>query len=125
MLCEAAVDRALGHEVTAEWDPRAALGVVLAAGGYPDAVNKGDVIEGLEAVRRSFPARCFMPGRALNAGTVVTNGGRVLCAVGLGSDRRRSAARRLMRWSTRFIWNGCPISVGISAISAVAREQSP
>src|SRR6202041_2705789 len=47
VLCEAAVDGRL-HEVTAEWDSRAALGVVLAAAGYPDTVRKRDVIEGLD-----------------------------------------------------------------------------
>ena len=87
-LCEAALDDALGR-CRVEWDPRAALGVVMAAGGYPDAYRKDVPIEGLEAAAR-------LPGKVFHAGTrlaqapgeparVLTSGGRVLCAVGLGS----------------------------------------
>ncbi len=61
-LCEAALDGRL-DQVTAEWDPRAALGVVLAAGGYPDSVRKGDEIHGLEGSRQHCPAKCFMRAR--------------------------------------------------------------
>jgi phosphoribosylamine---glycine ligase len=82
VLCEAAVDGRL-HEVTAEWDSRAALGVVMAAAGYPDTVHKGDVIEGLELAAR-LPGKVFHAGTRLEGGKVLTNGGRVLCAVGLG-----------------------------------------
>ena len=82
-LCEAALDRRL-HEVAAEWDPRAAVGVVLAAGGYPDAPRKGEVIAGL-AEASALPGKVFHAGTRLDAdGNVVTSGGRVLCAVGLG-----------------------------------------
>ncbi|HVW67420.1 MAG TPA: phosphoribosylamine--glycine ligase [Steroidobacteraceae bacterium] len=84
VLCEAAVNGRL-HEVTAEWDPRAALGVVMAAEGYPDSVRKGDVIEGLERAAR-LPGKVFHAGTRLDGGKVVTNGGRVLCAVGLGNS---------------------------------------
>jgi len=66
-----------------DWDPRAALGVVLAADAYPETIRKGDVIEGLEAAAR-LPGKVFHAGTALHGDTVVTNGGRVLCAVGLG-----------------------------------------
>jgi phosphoribosylamine--glycine ligase len=84
LLCEAALDGRL-DTVQARWDERAALGVVMAAGGYPDAVRKGDVIEGLERAA-AMPGRVFHAGTRLEAGNVVTNGGRVLCAVGLGAD---------------------------------------
>ncbi|MGH8209479.1 MAG: phosphoribosylamine--glycine ligase, partial [Steroidobacteraceae bacterium] len=83
VLCEAAVGGRL-HEVTAEWDSRAALGVVLAAAGYPDTVRKGDVIEGLERAAQ-LPGKVFHAGTDLEAGQALTNGGRVLCAVGLGA----------------------------------------
>jgi phosphoribosylamine--glycine ligase len=87
LLCEAAVDGRLG-EVSAEWDPRAALGVVLAAEGYPDTVRKGDVIAGLERAAH-LPGKIFHAGTRLSdAGEVLTNGGRVLCAVGLGESVR-------------------------------------
>jgi phosphoribosylamine--glycine ligase len=82
-LCEAALDGRL-DQVSMDWDPRAALGVVMAAGGYPDTVRKGDVIEGLEAAAR-LPGKVFHAGTATGpGGEVLTHGGRVLCAVGLG-----------------------------------------
>jgi phosphoribosylamine--glycine ligase len=92
VLCEAALDGKL-DEVTMNWDPRAALGVVLAAGGYPDTVRKGDPIEGLDAAAR-LPGKVFHAGTALEQGRIVTSGGRVLCAVGLGetvSEAQRAA----------------------------------
>jgi phosphoribosylamine--glycine ligase len=93
LLCEAALDGRLDG-VSMDWDPRASLGVVVAAGGYPDAVRKGDAIDGLDAAAR-LPGKVFHAGTALGAGgRVVTNGGRVLCAVGLGAsvaDARRDA----------------------------------
>jgi phosphoribosylamine---glycine ligase len=91
-LCEAALDGKL-DAVKAQWDSRAALGVVLAAAGYPETVRKGDVIEGLDRAAR-LPGKVFHAGTRLEEGKVVTNGGRVLCAVGLGatvSDSQREA----------------------------------
>ena len=84
LLCEAALCGAL-PSVGAQWDPRAALGVVLAASGYPDKVHKGDAIEGLERAAR-LPGKIFHAGTSVEAGKVLTNGGRVLCAVGLGAS---------------------------------------
>ncbi len=92
MLCEAALDGRLA-QVKADWDPRAALGVVLAAAGYPDSVRKGDEIRGLDAAA-TLPGKVFHAGTALDDGKIVTNGGRVLCAVGLGatvSEAQRAA----------------------------------
>jgi len=88
LLCEAALSGAL-DTVGAQWDRRAALGVVLAAAGYPDQVNKGDVIEGLERAAR-LPGKIFHAGTRLEAGKVLTDGGRVLCAVGLGASVREA-----------------------------------
>jgi phosphoribosylamine--glycine ligase len=68
-----------------QWDPRPALGVVLAAAGYPDSVRTGDVIEGLDAAAR-LPGKIFHAGTRLEGERVLTSGGRVLCAVGLGAD---------------------------------------
>jgi phosphoribosylamine--glycine ligase len=82
-LCDAALDATL-DAIAVDWDPRAAVGVVLAAGGYPDAVRKGDVIHGLDAAAQ-LPGKVFHAGTALSGGDVVTSGGRVLCAVGLGA----------------------------------------
>jgi phosphoribosylamine--glycine ligase len=82
LLCQAALAGRLG-QVQARWDPRAALGVVLAAHGYPEAVRRGDLIHGLEQAA-ALPGKVFHAGTRLEDGAVVTNGGRVLCAVGLG-----------------------------------------
>jgi phosphoribosylamine--glycine ligase len=83
-LCEAALaGRLQGHGI--RWDPRAALGVVMAAGGYPDAFRKGDPISGLEAAA-GLPGKVFHGGTRREGAQIVTAGGRVLCAVGLGSS---------------------------------------
>jgi phosphoribosylamine--glycine ligase len=84
-LCEAALSGALDSS-DVRWDPRAALGVVMAAGGYPDTYRKGDAISGLPAAAR-LPGKVFHAGTrsdARDGGQIVTAGGRVLCAVGLG-----------------------------------------
>ena len=83
-LCEAALEGRL-NEVTAEWDPRAALGVVMAAAGYPEEVRKGDAINGLDRAA-ALPGKVFHAGTRMDSGRVVTSGGRVLCAVGLGAS---------------------------------------
>jgi phosphoribosylamine--glycine ligase len=100
-LCEAALEGRL-DTAEARWDPRAALGVVMAAGGYPDSVRKGDVIEGLEAAA-ALPGKIFHAGTKLENGKVVTAGGRVLCAVGLGdtvagAQRQAYALVNCVRW---------------------------
>ena len=82
-LCEAALDGRLDR-LSAEWDARAALGVVLAAAGYPEQVRKGDAIEGL-ARAAQLPGKIFHAGTTLENGQVRVSGGRVLCAVGLGA----------------------------------------
>ncbi|MEM9601418.1 MAG: phosphoribosylamine--glycine ligase [Pseudomonadota bacterium] len=84
-LCEAAIDSALAG-VTVDWDPRPALGVVLAAEGYPESYPTGQVISGLEADAED--ALVFHDGTAEHGGEVVTSGGRVLCVVGIGDSLR-------------------------------------
>lgn len=82
-LCLAAIDGKLDQHET-QWDQRCSLGVVLAAGGYPESYNKGDVIEGLDGLD-SASTKVFHAGTADKDGQVVTNGGRVLCACALGN----------------------------------------
>ena len=82
-LCEAALDGRL-DTVEALWDDRAAVGVVLAAGGYPEAYRKGDVITGFDLVD-SDDCKVFQAGTASQDNQVVTAGGRVLCATALGN----------------------------------------
>lgn len=89
-LCNAALDKTL-DQCTADWDPRAALGVVLAAGGYPNAYNKGDIIHGLET--QIIDAKVFHAGTKLIDGNVTTNGGRVLCATALGHTVAEAQAK--------------------------------
>ena len=88
LLCTAALAGRL-HEVDVKWDPRSALGVVMAAAGYPAQVRSGDAIEGLAAAAR-LPGKVFHGATRVDAeqGHVVTSGGRVLCAVGMGAGVR-------------------------------------
>ena len=84
-LCLAALDKKL-DTVTAKWDSRPALGVVLAAGGYPDEYRKGDVIQGIEDANNT-DIKVFHAGTGLNdQGQLVTSGGRVLCVTALGEN---------------------------------------
>ncbi len=81
-MCLAAFERRL-DQVEVEWDDRAALGVVMAAGGYPVNYHKGDVILGLPEYEQEG-IKVFHAGTKIEKGRVVTNGGRVLCATALG-----------------------------------------
>jgi len=89
-LIERAMEAKLDR-VEADWDRRAALGVVLAAAGYPEAPEKGHIVTGLPAPAEDF--RVFHSGTAFKDGAIVTNGGRVLCATALG-DSIKMAQRR-------------------------------
>ena len=82
-LCLAAIKGELNQH-DSEWDPRSALGVVMAAGGYPDNYDVGDHIIGLPEYD-SDGRKVFHAGTTLKDGQVLTNGGRVLCATALGS----------------------------------------
>jgi phosphoribosylamine--glycine ligase len=118
-LCDAALDgRLAGIEV--DWDPRAAVGVVLAAAGYPDTVRKGDEIHGLDAAAKR-PGKVFHAGTALDArGRVVTAGGRVLCAVGLGPSVRL-AQQQAYDLAAAISWEGMQYRKDIG-FRAIARE---
>lgn len=104
-LCSMALDGELAG-VELDWDPRVALGVVMAAGGYPEAYDKGDVITGIDAANTQPGVKTFHAGTALNDGELVTNGGRVLCVVGLGDDvaAARGAAYDA---AARIDWRNC------------------
>lgn len=83
-ICEATLQGSLAEQ-SADWDNRAALGVVMAAGGYPAAYAKGHTISGLEAAD-SETQKVFHAGTRLDGNVAVTSGGRVLCVVGLGEN---------------------------------------
>jgi phosphoribosylamine--glycine ligase len=122
-LCEAALDHRL-DQVQADWDPRAALGVVLAAEGYPDQVRKGDAIRGLETAAKlshDGSGKVFHAGTKLQDGQVVTSGGRVLCAVGLGDDVS-AAQKKAYALVDAISWQGMQARRDIG-YRAIARER--
>lgn len=125
-LCLAALDGKL-DTVQTEWDPRCSLGVVLAAGGYPEAYKKGAVISGLDhdhgEGRKVFHAGTVREDSTAPMGDpiVLTNGGRVLCATALGKDitAAQNAAYELVR---NIHWDGVQFR-GDIGYRAVAREK--
>ncbi|GGB76168.1 phosphoribosylamine--glycine ligase [Shewanella inventionis] len=118
-LCLAATRGEL-DKVNAEFDSRAAVGVVMAAGGYPDAYNKGDVIDGLTL--GDVNGKVFHAGTEMKDGHVVTNGGRVLCATALGNTvtEAQQAAYALV---DAIHWDDVYFRTDI-AYRAIAREQA-
>ena len=119
-LCNTALDGNL-DKANAEWDERAALGVVLAAAGYPGDYPKGDVINGLKGVDAD-DAKIFHAGTTKKDGQVVTAGGRVLCAVGLG-DSVSEAQAKAYELASKISWNGMFYRSDIG-YRAVAREKN-
>ncbi|MBO2655560.1 phosphoribosylamine--glycine ligase [Shewanella algae] len=118
-LCLAACRGEL-DKVSAEYDQRAAVGVVMAAGGYPDDYRKGDVIEGLSLGNNE--AKVFHAGTKMIDGHVVTNGGRVLCATALGNTvtEAQQAAYALV---DEVHWDDVYFRTDIG-YRAIAREQA-
>ena len=112
VLLEAGIDGKL-DTVSADWDPRVAMGVVLAAAGYPDAPRKGDVITGIPSA--TADSMTFHAGTTFNAdGQLVTSGGRVLCAVGLG-DTVQSARETAYAVADAIQFDGCQLRRDIGA----------
>jgi phosphoribosylamine--glycine ligase len=118
-LCEAALNGRL-NEVEAHWDPRASIGVVMAAGGYPDTYRKGDVISGIDKAE-SKGSKVFHAGTASHGDEVVTAGGRVLCVTALG-DTVAAAQTAAYDALKEISWNDAYYRTDI-AYRAVAREQ--
>ncbi len=119
VLVEAALAGQL-DQVKAEWDPRAALGVVMAARGYPDEPRKGDVVEGLDRIG-ALPGKLFHAGTTTRDGKVVTAGGRVFCAVGLGGTVQ-AAQREAYALVDAVRFEGVQVRRDIG-YRAIAREQ--
>ncbi|MEY4195479.1 MAG: hypothetical protein RLZZ226_1847 [Pseudomonadota bacterium] len=103
-LCLAALDARL-DQVQAEWDERPALGVVMAAAGYPDAYPKGQVIRGLPTAE-TVDLKVFQAGTREDTGQVVTDGGRVLCVCALGHDYAE-ARERAYDQVKAITWDAC------------------
>jgi phosphoribosylamine--glycine ligase len=119
-LCQAAIDGKL-DQCSSDWDPRAAVGVVLAAGGYPGSYSKGDAISGLSDTKTEGE-KAFHAGTKLDGNRVVTSGGRVLCATALGNTVT-DAQQRAYKLARKINWNGAFYRKDI-AYRAIAREQA-
>lgn len=102
-LCLAAVNGNL-DQVEAKWDPRPAIGVVMAAGGYPESYSKGHVISGLGEAAEAG-AHVFHAGTAMENGEVVTSGGRVLCVCAMAGSVK-AAASTAYEGCEKIIWDG-------------------
>ena len=115
-LCLAAIDKKL-DQTTAQWDSRAALGVVLAADGYPEDYAKGLVISGLENCNTD-DCKTFHAGTSENdSGDIITSGGRVLCVTALG-DTVTQAQQVAYTGVKKISWDGmfCRSDIGYRAI---------
>lgn len=115
-LCLAGAEGKL-DEKTSEWDERPALGVVLAAGGYPGDYNNGDVIQGLPQ-QESADGKVFHAGTRMQGNDVVTSGGRVLCVTALG-ETVAQAQQRAYQLAEGIQWPGsfCRKDIGYRAIA--------
>ncbi|MCG6268077.1 phosphoribosylamine--glycine ligase [Vibrio furnissii] len=118
-LCLAAIDGKL-DQVESKWDPRASIGIVLAAGGYPGDYAKGDIISGLPTTEVEGQ-KVFHAGTTDKDGHVVTNGGRVLCATALGNTVSE-AQQRAYELAKQISWHGMFHRNDIG-YRAIAREQ--
>ena len=118
--CLDAIDGKLDQAKTL-WDERTSLGVVLAAGGYPEAYDKGDVISGLENTETDS-TKVFHAGTSVKDAKVVTNGGRVLCAVALGNSVTE-AQNLAYQVVNKISWNNVYFRTDIGH-RAIAREIS-
>src|SRR5690606_26114341 len=117
-LCLSALKGEL-DQGTAAWSSAAAVGVVLAAGGYPDEYRKGDVISGLPDIEVAGE-EVFHAGTDSRDGNTVTNGGRVLCATALGKSVAE-AQQRAYQLAQKISWSGMFYRKDIG-YRAIARE---
>ncbi|MFJ4238804.1 phosphoribosylamine--glycine ligase [Serratia nevei] len=115
-LCLAGAEGRL-NEKSSDWDERPALGVVLAAGGYPGDYRNGEVIQGLPQ-QESADGKVFHAGTRLQGNDVVTSGGRVLCVTALG-DTVAQAQQRAYQLAEGIEWPGsfCRKDIGYRAIA--------
>lgn len=105
-LCMAALTRGLNH-ISVDWDPRPALGVVMASDGYPGNYTKGNVITGLDKTSNDLDTKVFHAGTTFKDDCIVTNGGRVLTVTALGDDfhsaqQKAYARANLIHWPNCF-----------------------
>ena len=120
-LCDAALDGKL-DAISTDWDERCAIGVVLAAGGYPGSYPKGTPIAGLDS-EQPDTIKVFHAGTALSDGQVVTSGGRVLCVTALGEDIA-AAQKACYRAADKISWDGMTLrrDIGWRAIARYSQD---
>jgi len=119
-LCDMALDGKL-DKVTAQWDERKALGVVLAAGGYPNSYHSGDIIDRLP--ENTDDMHIFHAGTAKQGDKQVTSGGRVLCVTALG-DTVTEAQHRAYEAAKEVHWDKIYYRTDIGH-RAIRRESLP
>ena len=119
-LCQSAAQGKLSN-ISVEWDPRAALGVVMASGGYPGRYEKGKVIHGLSQIDNQ-DTKVFHAGTAIGADeSIITSGGRVLCVTSLGKSVS-IAQQRAYAMVKKIHWHDTYYRTDIG-YRAVARER--
>ncbi len=120
-LCDSALAGTL-DQASAQWDPRCAIGVVLAAGGYPGNYAKGAPISGLDAPQPDS-IKVFHAGTAQQDGQVVTSGGRVLCVTALGEDIA-AAQQACYAAAEKISWDGMTLrrDIGWRAIARYSQD---
>jgi len=116
-LVDAGIDGRLAR-IEADWDRRVALGVVMAAAGYPDAPRKGDILHGLPAA--TGDSHVFHAGTARQDGDIVVSGGRVLCVTALG-DNVRAAQKRAYEVAETIRFDGMQMRHDIGHRAVVQR----
>lgn len=105
-LCLAAINGTISQQ-SIKWDDRACLGVVLAEEGYPEKYNTGSIIKGMETNVKYEGRKVFHAGTKLHEGSLITNGGRVLCVCALGSDLKQAQSKAYeycdtISWDSKF-----------------------
>jgi phosphoribosylamine--glycine ligase len=120
-LIDQALDGTLDR-AEAEWDPRVALGVVLASAGYPDAPRKGDAIDGVPKPGEDY--RVFHAGTTIEDGRLVVSGGRVLCVTALGHNVR-TAQKRAYEIVSRIRYDGMQYRRDIGQRALKSRSPRP
>ena len=123
--CLAAIDGTLNNQQTS-WNQKPSVGVVLAAGGYPNSYNKGDIISGLPSLDNNSASadvseKVFHAGTTEINGNICTNGGRVLCVTALG-ENVSDAQVQAYKLAAKISWNGMFYRDDI-AWRAIEREQ--
>ncbi len=117
-LCLAGANESL-NKISVKWSPETALGVVMAAGGYPDSYEKGTVITGLDSVEN---AKVFQAGTRTEGNQTLTNGGRVLCVTALGKSAAE-AQQNAYKAVRSIHWNNTYFRTDIG-YRAIAREEN-